>query len=489
MPKKILALILAIIMVICTVSCANSGTQEKSTDAGTSPSSDGEVTAKEDEGEKLELPDKKFNDKTLTFLVRASGGEWDTIDIYAEGITGDIINDAVYRRNDIILSDYGVTILEIGTDSTAQMVESEVKTHSGEFQAVISKLGDAATISNKGQLYDLNSSEIQYIDLEKSWWDSKAANELSINGGLYFATGDLLTSDNDGTFILMFNKTIAKNKNMPNLYESVAKYEWTYDLMYSLEQQAIEDVNGELKYDEGIIGFAVTGNVPYCAFYSAGIRLVNKDNNDYPSYSLDIEKATRIIEASAPVFGKDVALNMEIDGDGNVVTSGTKCFGGGHALFFGECMQCISRLRESDAIFGVLPYPMLNKDQKAYYAHMNEVGGVMSIVKSNSDATLEMTCIVIEAMAYHSQKLLTPAYYDKSLVYKGLHDEESKPMLDLILANRVYDLAYIYGWGGAVAGIRQMIADGRNTISSQSARYKTQVNNAIKRMIKQMERD
>ena len=38
---------------------------------------------------------------------------------------------------------------------------------------------------------------------------------------MYFATGDILTSDNDGTFALLFNKKIATEVKMPDLYKMV----------------------------------------------------------------------------------------------------------------------------------------------------------------------------------------------------------------------------------------------------------------------------
>ena len=130
---------------------------------------------------------------------------------------------------------------------------------------------------------------------------------------------------------------------------------------------------------------------------------------------------------------------------------------------------------------------MLNEAQGEYYSHMNEVGGMVSILKSVTGDNLEMTCAMIEAMAYYSKQYLTPAYYEKNLIAKGLQDEESGPMVDLILSTRTYDLAYVYGWSGAAGSIRGMIAGGRNQIASQASRWSNSLKKEIQKFMNTVE--
>ena len=486
--KKLIAIVLALVTCLATVSCAT-GTGEEGTSAPDNSSTN--TGESEDTGEPLELPEFNFNGKTLTFLVRGSdAAEWQTVDIYAENLKSEPVNDAVYQRNDLIQNKYNVQIAQIpleGSETAQQKVSTEVRSGTGEFQAAVTQLSEAASIATQNLLYDLNSSDISHMNLEKSWWDTKAANELSVDGKLYYATGDLLTSDNDGTFIIMFNKTIMADKNLGDIYELVNNKQWTFAKMYEFEQNAIESVDGQLQYDDGIIGFAVTSNVPYSLFYGAGLSVVKKNNQDIPEYSLDIERVADAIDAAIQVMSKDVSLDMEVVGNKNVVENGLKCFGEGHALFYGECLQCVTRLRAHKLDFGVIPYPMLNEAQGEYYSHMNGVGGMVSILKSVTGDNLEMTCAMIEAMAYYSKQYLTPAYYEKNLILKGLKDEESGPMVDLILQTRVYDLAYVYGWSGATGSIRAMIAGGRNQIASQASRWSNSLKKEIQKFMNTVE--
>jgi len=53
----------------------------------------------------------------------------------------------------------------------------------------------------------------------------------------------------------------------------------------------------------------------------------------------------------------------------------------------------------------------------------------------------------LEELAYQGKQLLTPAYYEKTLVGQYTRDEESAEMLDLIFANLVYDVGIYYNIG------------------------------------------
>ena len=61
---------------------------------------------------------------------------------------------------------------------------------------------------------------------------------------------------------------------------------------------------------------------------------------------------------------------------------------------------------------------------------------------------------IFEAMAEFSTYSLTPAYYDITLMHKAVRDEESGPMIELILDSRNFDLGSIYDWGSTASTIR-----------------------------------
>ena len=494
MLKKLLCVLLASLMLVSVLaSCGTTnepGTQTgEQTQAGTADESDTRET--------LDVPNTRFDGTEFCFLTRDES-EWSTLEIFAENQTSesDNISNAVFERNDRILQNYGVTITELkkGTLEHHTALTNEVAAPTGDFQAVITNTSGSASFASNGYLWNLHSDEIEHLDLTKSWWDTNMAEGMSIDGRLYFATGDLLTSDNDATFVIMFNKQLVKDYTIPDLYALVENNEWTMDKFYEFEQMVAQDNNGngKLDYETDICGLAYTGDVPYCMLFGGGITLCTKDETDMPIYSLDVQRADDIAEMGKLIFSKDhtIDLNAVVNTGGiTMYEAGVKTFGEGHALFMGEVMQCVTRMRGNDVNFGILPYPKFNAQQANYASMMHLTASCVSIPKSVSGDTLVMVSSMIEAMAYHSVDTLTEQYYEINLKTKGAKDEQSGPMMDMILSGRVCDLSYYYQWGsnafGQVAGC--LLPTGKS-VASVSKRFGAMIDRAIGQLMKSMEK-
>ncbi len=462
MFKRILCSLLASVMLVGSlVACATDGDD-------TVTRAQDETNVEADTGEHLEVPDTRYDGTELCFLTRDEGS-WSTVEIFSDGKTSnaDNISYAVFERNDRIYQDYGVTILE----NTQGSVSNEVAAPTGDFLAIVSNVNVAAGYATNGFLWDFHSDDIESLDVTKPWWDVKMAEGLSIDGHLFFATGDIMTLDNDATFAIMFNKKIANDCQLPNLYKLVDTGEWTMDKLYEFEQTAVQDVNsnGTLDYDTDTLGFAYTGDIPSCMLIAGGITLVQKDEDDIPFYNLNTELAQDIADKSKLIFSKDYANDIGQASVG-VEEAGKKCFGENHALFFGECLQCVTRVRGYDVDFGILPYPKFNAEQENYYSLMHFYASVVSIPKSVAGKTLIMVESMIEAMAYHSVSTLTKQYYEINLKTKGAKDAESGPMIDTILANRACDLSYYYGWGNGLNTIADCLLPTSNASVASTAK-------------------
>ena len=55
--------------------------------------------------------------------------------------------------------------------------------------------------------------------------------------------------------------------------------------------------------------------------------------------------------------------------------------------------------------------------------------------------------IIVEELAYQGNKILTPAYYDQTLIGRSVRDMESVDMLDIIFSTRVFDVGQYYNVG------------------------------------------
>ena len=494
MMKKLLCVLLAALMLVGTL--ASCGTSNENTD--TTAAGDVTTNLEEETRETLDVPSTRYDGTELCFLTRDES-EWSTLEIFAESQTSesDNISNAVFERNDRILQNYGVTITELKkkTGEHHGSLSNEVSAPTGDFQAVITNTSGSASFASNGFLWNLNSEEIEYLDFTKPWWDNNMAEGMSIDDRLYFATGDLLTSDNDATFVIMFNKQLVKDYNIPDLYALVENGQWTMEELYKYEQLAVQDNNGDgkLDYDTDICGLAYTGDVPYCLVFGGGVTLCSKDEDDIPVYSLDVQRADDIADMGKLIFSKDytIDLNAVVNSGGiTMYDAGVKTFGEGHALFMGEVMQCVTRMRGCDVDFGILPYPKFNVQQTNYASMMHLTASCVSIPKSVSGETLTMTTSMIEAMAYHAVDTLTVQYYEINLKTKGAKDEQSGPMMDMILSNRICDLSYYYQWGSNAFGqvANCLLPTGGKSVSSQSKKFKASIERAIGQLQKSMEK-
>ena len=119
----------------------------------------------------------------------------------------------------------------------------------------------------------------------------------------------------------------------------------------------------------------------------------------------------------------------------------------GRCLFSYVGMNRVTLFREMEADFGILPAPKYDEAQEKYYNVISTGNSnFLSIPKSVQD--LERTGIITEALCAESLYTLTPAYYDITLKTKAARDEESSAMLDIIFANRVFEMGNFWAWGG-----------------------------------------
>ena len=386
MKKKLSLLLAALLLVGSLVSCGTT----KEPDPGESTTNQTGTNAVEEETrETLDIPDIRYDGAELVFLTRGGDSGWSTREIFTENLTSesDNISTAVFERNDRILQDYGVTVLElrIETGGHASAVSKEISATTGDFQAIISDTNCQAGMASNGYLWNLNSDAIEYMDLTKPWWDRNMAEGLSINDRLYFATGDLLTSDNDATFIITFNKKLVKDYGIPDLYALVENGEWTVEKFIEIEKNIAKDSNGDgkLSFDTDVSGMAYTGIAPLCFLVGSGITMCTKDGDDRPYYKLDVERAQGVADLGELIFSKEYTINLDaaVSSSGKPIEEvGNIAFGEDHALFYTECMQTVGHLRAFDVDFGILPYPKYNKEQPDYCSFMHMTASFVSPV-------------------------------------------------------------------------------------------------------------
>ena len=502
MAKKLLCILLAALMLLPVVACADGSSDATEASTETSaPATEGESGGDgEGEGEEesddnyiSDLPEKTFNNTTLVFLTREEA-EWSTVEIVPEEDSEFVpISEAVTERNMILESRYKFSIesLKADTGNHATRVQQEVLSPTGEFQAIATSLAQASSMLQSCVLLDLLSGSCaEYLNFSKGYWDGSLTENLKVEGRLFMASGDILTSDNDATFAILFNKSLVRDAQLDNPYALVDNKQWTMSKMYDMMVVATNDKDGDgaLAYDSDVSGLAYTESTAYCLMYSGGLQIVTRDENNEYVFSLDVNRASGVAEKANLILSEQYSFYLNSATGNTLAETGQKCFGEGHALFMGECMQCVSRMRNYDVMFGIVPYPMYDEMQGRYYSMLHNTGGVVAIPCSVTGQRRADVAYMLEAMAYESVATVTYLYYDLNLTSKNVTDEESRPMIDLIMQSRVYDPAYCLGIGGSVVtNLAGAMSPGKaGTVASIAKGAEKQINRDVRDLKKKI---
>ncbi|MCL1858586.1 MAG: extracellular solute-binding protein [Oscillospiraceae bacterium] len=441
---------------------------------------DGNVSAPEETPTEAEvkilpdLPEKDFGGYEFKVITSDYLGDSNMVqEIGSEEENGDPINDAIYARNKKIEEQYNVTVKEIlyDRDTLNTPVKKAVMANDGAYDLICGNLRELGILSQGGHLLDL--TKVNYLDLEKPWYDQKAAADLSVGHKLFFAVGELQISDNNGTWAILFNKKLLQELVLEDPYKLVLDGKWTMDKFFEMATAACKDLNGDGKMDEedqwGTLG---EGFNIYALMNGSGTRFIQKDENDLPYYAGYTSRDIDIFEKGAEYLGDKnrsmLAENFSSKYSNVWYDLVNPIFATDRILFFFTSLSRVTWHRSSETDFGILPTPKYEEQQENYLNTVSVwMASGMGIPATFNGDDLDRTAIITEALSAESMYTLTPAYYDIQLKTKLTRDDESAEMLDMIFANRTYSLAHLYDWGGMISTIQTMLTqNNRNFVSS-----------------------
>ncbi len=450
--KKALSLLLAALMLSMSLVACSSG--EGSTDTTAAPSAadttaaPGAETAdptRDANGFLLDsLPaDLKFDGETIGILT------WEDVEMPefdAEEITGDIVNDAIYKRNETVEDRLGVTFEWYASKGNASNGSTYLQTAQNSFNAG-EKIYDlyaaysrtAGTVAINGLCYNLNN--VDYLDFEKPWWPERMLNAFDINGDLYFISGDISTNVLHFMYGIYYNKDMVVDYQLTDPTEYVLDGTWTLDKMMEMTTGIYQDLNNNSAVDyEDRFGMT-TLNFHLDAFYTgSGLRLIEIDETDTLKISDDFasEKTINLVDKLGPWAATDDFLYGANDG------TYEKSFVEDNALFCLNRMYLADRkLRDVTFTYGIVPVPKYDEYQEK---HITVMGNPFTLYMVASDCEdPDMAGAVIEAMASAAYRLTTPAIFETNMKVKYSTDNINAQMFDLIREGVDFDLGRIFG--------------------------------------------
>ena len=483
--KKITAVLFVIFMLAGIIASCDSGSPENIPVGGGDQNPGGEDSPQEGSGEPVnekllpDLPaDADFNGYVFTVLAhKEESDDWITEvprEILAEvENTDDPINDAVYKRNEMLKERYNIDFAVVANNYGEEhtVLSKAVKAGDDIYDAVIMFNNNVPTVVNGGLL--TNVANLPYVDLGKPWWDP-AVNSMSIDNKNYLLGGDMLILDNEATNALVFNKELMATLGMELPYNTVKEGKWTMDKMDEMIRGAAVDLNGDGKMtpEEDRWGFVCYRDTMHALLVSGGGLLADKNSDDIPYMVFAEPKNLTVLDKVMDImYNKDDVLNIQSD----IADSGTassnwlrayhNAFEENRSLFQWVRMRVVEKFRGMEAEFGIIPLPKFDDNQSNYRSVVNPYTGVLlGVPKTAGD--LERTSVILEAIAAESRYTLQPAYYDVVLTRKFARDAESEEMLDIIFSSRVYDIGAVYAFGNSFIDLITLCNKSDRNISS-----------------------
>lgn len=460
--RSILTLLLAALLTMSAVGCGNATTDETT---GTE-NADTNTPVETEEVVTFDSVARSYQNRDYdgyTFRIADRGSGWKTVDVYAEELTGEAINDAVYNRNTALETAMNFKIEEYRCDDApASVLKTAVTAGTDDYDTITDGLRAVSSLVTQSMLLDWRN--ISTVHCEAAYWDGQLYQDCVVMGHSFFMTGDISMMDNQGTWCLMFNKDLVTDYSLENPYDLVNEGTWTLDKMAEMADAVMTDTDGDGAWtDADIYGYVTEGYNTIALWECAGFRIMENGNDGIPYFTYNseasIDALTKILKLQ---YGSssNMGSNSTVTEGGlpDKVNSRERQFGIGKALFYYAGMTNITQFRDFDTNFGIIPAPKINAEQEQYHSSYSSGNFTVYVIPTTASDS-DMVGDIMDAMANLSVYTLTPAYYDQTLIGKSTRDEESEPMIELILNTRSFDLGVIFDIGSISSAITGLTSE------------------------------
>jgi|LSQX01.2.fsa_nt_gb ABC-type glycerol-3-phosphate transport system substrate-binding protein len=478
--RQITAAFLLFALLLSAAACGGDSGTPADVPEETSPAAE-ETTAAETTAEGPDLPDKTYGGETVHFLTaHNSGYDWYTSkEIFAEAETGELFNDAVYRRNLVIEDRFDIKITQNCVDFPENAAKKSLTAGDTEYDVVMPYMSNSISLLQSGLFYDLRT--VPYLDLDKPWWDQRANDNLAYRGKLFMTTGDISILDNECTMVMFFNKQLVSDFGLESPYDLVRSGTWTMDKLTEMCSSVTSDVNGDGKLNmEDRFGLSVAGNAPISFYFAAGERILSSDGEGGLTITMNSPRASEVIEKVMSTCLDTLAYNNINGSDGGFDTA-CNMFLDSRLMFVTFALVDINGLRDAEFEFGILPYPKYNEAQEEYNSLISTIC-VPTVSLPYNCQNPELVGVTLSAMAYGSVDTLTVAYYDNALKTRYVRDDESGEMLDIIFSTRVYDFGVICDIGGLSSLVGSLYGKKSSDFASAYAKSESKAQAALEKL-------
>ena len=474
LTKRILASTLAALAAASVVSCGDSQTpvETDSSDSESTVTEPVETTPDEVDNGRASVTDNLPSDLNLngrSIRILARSGDKDTrLEFLAEEESGDIVEDAVYKRNLTVCERLGITldVIEVAEERHSgtginDLLTASVMSGSDDYDIVANHLGQLSPLILQGMFQ--NMYDLPYIDWDQPWWNQSYNDAVK----RYACAGELSLSMISGIYATFFNKQLWDEYYDEDLYEIVKSGDWTIDRMTEFSTGVYDDVNGNGEADEAdTFGMSyILDSIQADAFAAgAGITFTEYADGKY-TWALENERTADFLsKMDTLLFDKSTLLTTNLDAFQTTLLDKMK---NDSALFIVHMLSGTELLREMVGDYGIVPMPKFDESQSEYRTTVHNGSSVFAIPATATGA--DELAAVLEAMCAESYRMVTPAYFDVALKVKYARDDSASEMLDICAESISFDFAYLFNSAiGSNAAIFRSLLKPENIGSAMS---------------------
>ncbi len=475
MKKRIIAVLMALIC-LCSFMAMVTSCADDTTKGG-----DEEVVPTLDHLKGLD-----FGGEPVNFAITSSSvDDFNLRSIYVdeEADDGDAVNSAIYARNQKIeaMLNVEIVVASDGTQSLTTQLKTALLGGSSDYDVLAARQYDDIELALSGVVLDLNtlaSEGADYIRWEEEYWASSYINALSFGEKNFWLTGDLCMRYTSGYYAMFVNSALYKDiyeETYGSIYDIVSNKQWTYDKLIEMVPKGYVDDGDEKTNPEtdqmGLLlpvwditnGMAISAGVMFTQYDDAGTpRNIFKNTNttliNFMGKFNELLNTEGVWAFNPPSYSYTEAMNL---------------FASGSSVFVAARLnQAELFLREMEDDYYVIPCPMLNEAQGAYYTGIHDAINIYGI--NLHSERIPATAATLEAMAYESYYNVRPIYYDSFLKFKYTRDERAAEMIDLMHDNVYTDFVFIWQFSDEFDGMGDFIRNNVVKTNSASALAKVQ---------------
>lgn len=446
---KIIVLSLAALMLIpALIACSKPGdntnetTPAATTDGGTtaapaaSTDADGYILDK--------LPESlNFGGETVTVLYWSDSFSDEFV---AESDSTDITLSAIYRRNSVVEERLGIKYNWVGIKGNnsnrnkyIDAAQNSIKTNTRAYDILAGYSMCIASLSSQGLLRDLNT--VNYIDTSMPWWPERLVSEATIDGSLYFASGDISTNMLWSMLFIVYNKDLMNVLDMKeDMNRLVEDKKWTLSKLEEMTRNIYVDNDGvEGKSDGDRFGLMTSNVYADAFFFGCGLHTVELNDQKQPviSESFGSEKTHDVVVRLLNLFDSpDAKLYTKNYSTATQFTQGNSLFEVRQPLYIRK------NIAPSQTNYGVLPMPLYDENQESYVTTIGFTYTLYAI--PNDTEKVDAAAAAIECQASEAYRKTTPAIFEVCLKVKYASDFESGRMFDIIRDGVTFDLGRMF---------------------------------------------